>query len=115
MGGGTAGLAVCRIRYARRESIALAEKETMSRLHREMAELRRGDTFARTYRKGMDFASELPHCGWKLLGMIAAVCIILFGVGSTIWVGVVWLWGGREIRWNVPEMVQKSSGSDVGL
>ena len=79
-----------------------------------MAELRRGDTFVRTYRKGMDFLSELPHCGWKLLGIIAAVCAILFCTWSTIWVSIVWAYGGKTLSWNVPEVVQKR-GSDVGL
>lgn len=73
------------------------------------SKLRRDEeTFTRTWRKGKDFAGELPHCGWKLLGILVAAAMVVLCVGSTIWTAAVYLWGGRSITMDIPEMVQKT-------
>lgn len=79
--------------------------------------LQRSETFARTYRKGMDFLSELPHCGWKLLGIVVAIAIILFCACSSVWVLVLWAFGGKTLSYSVPEVVQKGAEdrADVGF
>lgn len=73
------------------------------------SKLRRDEeTFTRTWRKGKDFAGELPHCGWKLLGILVAVAVVVLCVGSTIWTATVYLFGGKSITMDIPEMVQKT-------
>jgi len=81
-----------------------------------MPALQREGTFARTYHKGIEFLAELPHCGWKALGIVVATAIVLFSVGSTAWVVLVWTWGGQTLSLSVPEVVTKGAPSaDVGL
>lgn len=73
------------------------------------SKLRRDEeTFTRTWRKAKDFAGELPHCGWKLLGILVAVGVVVLCVGSTICTATVYLWGGKSITMDIPEMVQKT-------
>lgn len=81
-----------------------------------MARLQRDDeTFTRTWRKAKDFASELPHCGWKALGILVAVGVVALCVGSTIWTATVYLFGGKTISMDIPEMVQRPLKTDVGF
>ena len=48
-------------------------------------------------------------------GILVAIAIILFCAGSTVWVLVLWAFGGKTLSYSVPDVVQKSGGSDVGF